>query len=257
MEGRKLALILCVAASCGGCVTETKTIPPDEVVKLKNVKPEEPSQRDAQPNTLVALGRLRESQAASGTLAPMQQSARREEARKAYQKALELEPKYIDAHIALANLYGSQDDNERAIAVLQRAVQQNPKSARLYFESGLCYVRMKDFPKGLQALGKAHDLDPDNRDVAMTYGLCLARAGQPKEAAKALSSVMNRAEADYNVARMMLHVQQPEVAKEYLQMALQEHPNHQPSMQLLAQMQTTSVAQEPEPVRRIVWDGQH
>ena len=98
---------------------------------------------------------------------------------------------------------------------VQRAVQQNPKSARLFFESGLCYLRMKDFPKGQQALAKAHELDPDNRDVAMTYGLCLARAGQPKEAAKALSSVMNRAEADYNVARMMLHVHQPEIAKEY------------------------------------------
>jgi tetratricopeptide (TPR) repeat protein len=239
MEGRKLALLLCVAASCAGCVTESKSVevPPEQLVKLKNVtiKPEEPVKCVGQPHTWVAQGRWREDQAHSAKGAA-EQNAYFDEARKAYQKAIDLDPKCVEAHIALARLYLNQEDYDRALPAFQRGLQQNPQSVALWFESGLAYARRKDFTQALQCLGKAHELDKENHEVAMTYGLALARAGRPQDAVAVLSRVMNKAEANYNVARMMQHLNRPDQARQYVQAALNERPTHSGSLQMLAQL---------------------
>jgi tetratricopeptide (TPR) repeat protein len=265
MEGHKLALILCVAASCTGCITETKsvTVPPDTYanLNLKGVKAEESPKRDAKPGTWVAYGRFRESDAHNDKLGPVQQNLCRDEARKAYQKAIDIDPKCPEGYIALANLFLSQDDCERAIAVYQQATKQNPKSALLWFEAGLCYCRKKDFPQALACLGKAHELDPQNQHIATTYGLCLARAGRPQDAVTVLNRVMNKADANYNVARMMEHLNQPEQARQFLRAALQEKPTHEASLFMMAQLDGSGrrpamLGGPTAAVEQASWDGQ-
>jgi tetratricopeptide (TPR) repeat protein len=253
MEGRKLALILCVAASCAGCTTEKASVAPvpQTLANLKGGKEPDAAKRDALPKTWVAYGRMHEAEADHQQQGSAQQNSGRDEARKAYQKAIELDPKYLDAYSALANLYANQEDYDRAIAVYQRGLKQNPNAPTLWFESGVCWCRKKDFPQALRCMGKAHELDPENHQLAADYGLCLARAGRPEDAVIVLSRVMNKAEANYNVARMMQHLNQPELMRQYLQVALHEHPTHQPSLQMLAQLSRPASLQPPVPVNDI------
>jgi tetratricopeptide (TPR) repeat protein len=247
MEGHKLALVFCVAASCAGCVTQESTVPvpPETLASLKGVKEQEYAKRDGKPQTWVALGQVYESQSRKDAQGSAEQSLRRDEARKAYQKALEIDPKCVEAHSALANLYLSQDDYDRAIATYQRGLQLIPNSAPLWFEAGVCYCRKKDFPQALQCLSKAHERDPENHDIATTYGLLLARAGRPQDAVTVLARVGNRADANFLVARMLIHLQQSDQGRQYLQAALAERPTHQPSLVLLAQLDSRGGQQQP------------
>jgi tetratricopeptide (TPR) repeat protein len=247
MEGRKLAVVFCVAASCAGCVTQSKniTVPPETLASLKGVKEQEYAKRDAKPQTWVAQGQLYESQMRKAPQGSAEQSLQRDEARKAYQKAIDIDPKCVEAHSALANLYLSQDDYDRAIGAYQYGLKLNPNSAPLWFEAGLCHTRKKDFPQALACLSKAHERDPQNHDIATTYGLLLARAGRPQDAVPVLARVMNRADANYYVARMMNHLNQSDQSRQYLQAALAERPTHQPSLVMLAQLDGRAGQQPP------------
>jgi tetratricopeptide (TPR) repeat protein len=241
MDLRKWAVMLGVAVSCAGCVTETKDLSlSPEAMASKGAKEAPATKRQAHSDTWVAVGRLHESKAEAANDAPVEQNLCRDEARKAYQKAIELDPHCLEAHVALANLYLRQEDPDRAIAVYLKAVQQNPKAAVLWYEEGMVHCCRKDFDKALQCLGKAHELDPDNRPFATQYGLCLARAGRAHDAVMVLGRVMNRAEAHYNVARMMQHIGQGELARQYVQFALQERPTHSGALMLLAQLNGSS-----------------
>src|SRR6266446_4484153 len=103
MEGRKaLALFVCVAASCAGCVTETNSVPvsPETMAKLPaGVKPQEAPKRDGQPATYVAMGRVQAARALDEKSSSAQQGAARDEARRSYQKALDLNPKCVEAYL--------------------------------------------------------------------------------------------------------------------------------------------------------------
>jgi tetratricopeptide (TPR) repeat protein len=240
MNCRKWALAVSLAASCAGCVTETKTVPisTENVSKVKGLKETEYAKRDAQPATWVSLGELYEAKAADTKLSPPEQSAARDEARKSYQKALEFDPKCVAANVRLANLYVKQGDAAKANAVYQRALQLNPKSPQLWYEHGMVCCQQKNFKAGLESLAKAHALEPESHLYATQYGMCLARVNQPDEAVKVMACVMNKADANYNVARMMLQIDQPELGQRYLQVALMDRPTHPDALRLQAALQS-------------------
>jgi lipopolysaccharide biosynthesis regulator YciM len=249
MEGRKLALMLCVAASCAGCVSESKSVevPPEQLANLRGVtiKPEEPYKGEARPQTWVAFGQFKEGQSRDDKLGVAQQNVLRDEARKAYQKALDLDPKCVEAHVALANFYLNQDDCDHALGAYQRGLQQNPKSQALWFQAGMCYGRNKDFPHALDCVARAHELEPQNHEIATTYGLLLARVGRSQDAVNVMTKVMNRTEANLYVARMMEHLNQHEQARQYVQAALQERPTHPGALQLLTQLDSRPHLEAP------------
>jgi tetratricopeptide (TPR) repeat protein len=208
MKHGKLAWAACVALSCAGCVTETKTVSvsADMAANIKGLKETQYPKREALPQTWVACGEMCETRASQPSLAQPEQVAALDEARKAYQKAIDIDVRCEAAYVHLANLFLRKDDPERALDVYQRALQKNPKSAALWFEEGMVQCRRKDLNAAIPCFAKAHELEPNNSHYATNYGLCLARVGRPQEAVNALASVMNRAEANYNVARMMEHV---------------------------------------------------
>ncbi len=244
---RKLAVVLGVAASCAGCVTETKTVPvsPDTLAKMGNIKEAPVAQREPQAKTWVAVGKLHDVKSGDPQLAPFEQAQSREEARKAYQKALEHDPKFIEAYVCLANLYLKQDDADRALAVYQRGIQANPSAAVLWYEQGMVHCGRKDLANGQKCLAKAHELEPDNRKLALDYGLCLARGGNPQLAVTVLAKVMNPADANYNVARMMMHMAQPDLARQYAQAAVAARPTHPGATQLLVALDRPARLQGP------------
>jgi tetratricopeptide (TPR) repeat protein len=166
----------------------------------------------------------------------LQKNDCRDEARRDYTRALEIDPKCLDAYTGLAGLYAKSQDFERAIATYQRGIKQIPNSPLLWYEEGIVACQRKDFPDALKCLGKAHQLDPENHLFGAQYGLLLARTGQPQEAVTVLSRVMNKAEANYNVARMMDHLNDSEKARQYCTVALQERPTHEGAIHLQAKL---------------------
>jgi Flp pilus assembly protein TadD len=247
MDFRKWALVVGVSASCAGCVTETRSVDvsSENVTKFKDIKETQYAKQQPKATTYVALGQCQETNSSDPHVAPLQQEKLRDDAKRAYQKALELDPHCLEAHMALASWYARQEDYDRAIAAYQNAAKLNPKSPALYYEQGVIYCQRKDFNNALMCLGKAHELDPEDKHLASQYGLCLARAGRPQDAVTVLCRVMNKADANYSVARMMEHVQQPDLCRQYLAAALQERPTHLGAQQLLVQLNNPSSNQGP------------
>jgi tetratricopeptide (TPR) repeat protein len=186
------------------------------------------------PMTEVRFADFQAAEATKPGLDERQREAIRDRARKAYQRALEIDPTCVPAYAGLGRLYTSMADYERAVVTFNKALEKKPRDASLWADLGWCYCRAKDFEHGLRCMKTAHELEPESRPYAKTYGLALARAGQAQESFAVLSKVMDGADAHYTLARMHEHLAQGEQARHHLQLALQARPDHAGARALLA-----------------------
>jgi tetratricopeptide (TPR) repeat protein len=192
--------------------------------------------RQPRASTYVAFGELHERTATEPGRSPAEQEELRNKARLAYQQALQVDPKDLPALKALARLYASEGDYDRALATYNRAIQDHPKDAALRFELGMSQARRKNWDLALQSLQMAIQIDPENRRYRHTYGLCLARGQRYDESLAVLAKLEGAAQAHYDLARMMHHLEQDEAAKEHLRLALNQNPEFFDAQQLLTEL---------------------
>src|SRR5262245_50873869 len=133
MDGRRtLVLALCLLGACSGCRSR-QTLPPVLPEQRAAAEPTRPK-RNAKPDTWVAYGACSERAAGRAELTDTQKMNLYDQARKSYQKALEIDPKHKDAHVALARVYLAQGDDERALAVYRKALEKHPKEGAFWHE---------------------------------------------------------------------------------------------------------------------------
>jgi tetratricopeptide (TPR) repeat protein len=192
--------------------------------------------RDPLPSTCIALGRTSERAAEVAGRSPADQQKLREQARRSYQKALQLDPTNLEAMSCLGNLYLTLNDYPRAVATFRKATEAGPTKANVWYELGLCYTRSKDWEPALAALQKAVELEPEDRLFVHSYGYCLARAGRYEASVAAFARVENEAMAHFNVARMLMHMNEEELARQHLRLAVALDKNLTPASELLAKL---------------------
>jgi tetratricopeptide (TPR) repeat protein len=195
-----------------------------------------PRDKRLKSETLVKLGALKDQAAEEVERPQAERDAFRYQARQAYQKAIEQEPKVALGYVALAGSFMNTGEHDKAYTVFDKGLKANPKSAQLWFELGAVRARAKDWTASLEALQRAGELDPDNKQYQKTLGLTYARTGQYDEAYAVLSRCMSESEARFNVARMLKHLQQNEACQTQLQLALQANPNYAPARELLDEL---------------------
>ncbi len=79
-----------------------------------------------------------------------------------YREVLRLEPGSYDAHLNLGVLYGLNNRNREAAAVLERAVEIDPDRADAYVQLTIAYFKTGRADEGLRQLEKALGIDPDH-----------------------------------------------------------------------------------------------
>jgi tetratricopeptide (TPR) repeat protein len=208
-------------------------------------KETELAKRNPLPSTCVAFGTFSEHSAAAPRISPAEQERLRDQARKAYQQALELDPKDLTALTALARLYITLDDSTHAVATYRRAVASHPQVAGLWHEMGMCHARYKEWEPALESLRHAVELEPEQRAYTHDLGFCLARCGQYDESLAVFAKLEGEASAHYDVARMLHHVNQDELSMQHLRLALQLKPEMAPAQQLLASLEGQTAEDEP------------
>lgn len=259
MDGRRsCVLVLLLLSSLTGC-DQKRLLPlwpgnrtPDPHADRKPIGLPEPAPTDARgekpkklmPETLVAMGQFREQQASDLDLKPQGKEYLLDQARKAYLRALEIDPKFVPAHHHLARLYAKTGNQERALASYQQLLQLNPKDATMFYELALFHARNKEWPPSLEMLRQAIALDPENRAYIRSYGLTLARAGQVPESLAQLRRVLSDAEAHCMVARMMHHLKQEDACQQHLQVALRLDPELESARTLQAELRGDKPAAE-------------
>jgi tetratricopeptide (TPR) repeat protein len=218
-------------------------------VALEVTKEKDLPKRQPKPSTFVALGNFQEREAADPKYTPQDREQLLNRARHSYQQALEIEPNNVAAIKALAQLYVTIKDHDRAIATYQSALKAAPKDASIWFDLGMYQMQCKEWAPAVEGMRQAVALDPENRHYTKTLGFCLARAGRFDESLICLQQVVGPANAHYDVARMQLHLQQGEAARQHLYLALQADPQHKEARTLLAQLEAPPVPQAETPVQ--------
>ncbi len=91
-----------------------------------------------------------------------------EQARKYYQMALAMNPKYPDALNNLAAVYHGQHDYKQAERIYKQALKYAPSSAITYCNLGTAYFAQEKYKPGMQAYHKALALNPRIFDSSQT-----------------------------------------------------------------------------------------
>jgi tetratricopeptide (TPR) repeat protein len=229
MECRKslfLALTLCAGACGCGSLLPTRI--------ASSEPPAGSEEKQHKPATYVAFADFRASSSFAEGINPAQQQQLREEARRSYLKAIEIDPKHLPAYVGLARLQQACENHAGAAATYERAVQVAPQDAGLWFAQGMCQCRVRNWDAAVQCLHKACDLDPGDRQYSTTLGLTLARAGMYNESFAVLARQYGEARAHSDLARMLHHLHQPELARQQATLALSKDPAQQAARELLA-----------------------
>lgn len=138
------------------------------------------------------------------------------EAKKAYQRALQLNPRYSEAINNLGTVYYSEKEFPRAEKLYKRALKLSPKSGSIYRNLGTVYFAEGREKKGIDAYKKALALNPNvfdpergerieeqgtTRQRAMThYALAkiFAQAGHNDRALEFLRRAVSEGFSDHN-----------------------------------------------------------
>jgi tetratricopeptide (TPR) repeat protein len=188
------------------------------------------------PSTYVAFGDMRAEAGLAANTTPALRARYAEEARRSYEKALEVDPGHVPAHRALARLYEGTGDPARAVASYQRAVEADEQDASLWYDLGMCHSRLKDWDCAIDCLSQASQRDPENRQYANALGFVLARAGRYDDSLRCLARLNGEAKAHYDLARMLCHLNQTDEAREHLALAVRLDPQLGAARDLLAEL---------------------
>lgn len=122
------------------------------------------------------------------------------EARKLFQKAIELDPNYAAAYVGLAKVrtwavnYGyTEFPNaalQEALDLAKKAVQLDDSSASAHGELGYIYMRFGEYDLAKSELQKAIDLNPNDWISYRHMGAVLLYAGQPAESLEWYNKVL-------------------------------------------------------------------
>ncbi len=252
MDCRKpLMVALWLAGGLAGCTTTNQTqtaslsqpLVPGQIVDVPLKKESDLPKRVPQAITCVKYGDFAADEATSPNKSLVEVQEQRDLARKAYQQALSIDPNCLPAYQGLTSLYVALKDYKHATATYQEALRHYPKEPSLWYELGMCYARQKEWEPAFQHLNKASELDPENRKYANALGYALARAGRYDDSLVVFGRLQSEPEAHYNLARMLQHLNQTDLARQQLQVALQKDPEMKQALALLSELNNPAAAQ--------------
>ena len=93
-------------------------------------------------------------------------------------KAVELDPRLIEAVNNLGAVYALLDLEEKAVDIYQKAIEENPENVDLYFNLGFVCFRSGDMKKAREYWDKTLEIDPEHVDAKR--GLVLLKKGGKK-----------------------------------------------------------------------------
>src|SRR4029077_15655953 len=96
--------------------------------------------------------------AARVDVTPARQMDLRDQARKAYQQALQLDPTYLPPLAGLGRFYTQIGDFDRAGETYRKALEKHPRECSLWNDLGMCMIRKKDFEAAVRYLQQAYEL---------------------------------------------------------------------------------------------------
>jgi tetratricopeptide (TPR) repeat protein len=142
----------------------------------------------------------------------LERQGKRQESLAAHEKALEIDPHLVQAHINLIKLYGELGQFEKAEQHYRAAVQLDPGSADSYYNYGVLLLGSEKYQQAEDAFRKTIDINPYNADAHNNLGYLLERKSLFSEAAteyqKAIENKPGDRQAHFNLGRVLVNQKQ-------------------------------------------------
>jgi tetratricopeptide (TPR) repeat protein len=132
-------------------------------------------------------------------------------AKKHYERAIKLNPKYAEAINNLGTVHYAKKSYRRAAGQYNKALKLAPQSASIYSNLGTAYFARKKYKEAFEAYQKALELDPEVFEHRSSYGSLLQER-----------SVDERAKFHYYLAKTYAKAGANDRALLYIRKALEE-----------------------------------
>ena|SRR5215469_12956916 len=132
-------------------------------------------------------------------------------AKKRYERAIKLNPKYPEAINNLGAIYYAQKRYGKATSLYKRALKLSPDSASIYSNLGTAFFARKKYKEASDAYQTALKLDPEIFEHHSTYGVLLQER-----------DVEERAKFHYYLAKTYAKAGMNDRAMQYIRKALEE-----------------------------------
>src|SRR6266851_1798766 len=141
----------------------------------------------------------------------LEKQGRLEESVAAHKKALEIDPKLVQAHVNLIALYGRLGQFDRSEEHYKVAVQLDSGSAESYYNYGVLLLGREKYAQAETAFRKTIKIDPFHIGAHNDLGFLLERQGKLQEAAqeyrKAVENGPNSRQSHFNLGRVLVNQQ--------------------------------------------------
>lgn len=158
-----------------------------------------------------------------------------------YKKAINIDPKYADAHYNLAKLYQDLGELGPALELYNKVIELNPRDKDTYFNLGKLYQEQNDPQKAISAYNQTIQIDPENPDLYINVLKSLTEAvlkdkentvyiearGKIMEGFRNLARLNRESEVFYaNLGDVYQELKDYHSAKAAYEMALDINPNY-------------------------------
>jgi tetratricopeptide (TPR) repeat protein len=140
----------------------------------------------------------------------LQDAGRTQDAVAATERALQLDPKLVRAHINLITLYGGMGDLQKAEEHYQAAVKLDPDHfPDAYYDHGVLLIKERKLADAEAAFRKALEINPRYADAHNNLGYLLEREGKIAEASDqyraAIEDEPDFRRAHFNLGRILIN----------------------------------------------------
>jgi tetratricopeptide (TPR) repeat protein len=150
----------------------------------------------------------------------------------AYQKAIELDPTYVEAYNNLGITYQMIGESDKAFEVYERATKINPKYEKGYNNLGTLLLLKDRYEEALDAFQKALAINSKNIESHINLGILFKNKGQLEKAIESYQTALTidpfHKETHYNIALLYEQMENSELAirhyQQFIQLSLKSHP---------------------------------
>ncbi len=159
------------------------------------------------------------------------------QAKESYQKALDLDPKSIDALLGLSRLEQLAGRNVEAEKHLQKAQKLRPKDPLVHAAWAEYYATQQQWGPAVKKYRDAIELAPDEPLFKHQLAVLLGKSGDWDGAYTTFSTIVTPGEAHYNVGYLLHQQGQLVEAERHLHQAVEKKPDLALAVGLLAKVQ--------------------